>query len=63
VLGKVEGFNPTPETLWQLSAEEYGEVRFWRHIARLNKVEDPRTLQPGDVILVPPLEEFVTRES
>lgn len=63
VLGKVEGFRPTAETLWQLSAEEYGEVSFWRQIARHNKVEDPRTLKSGDVMLVPPLEEFATRES
>lgn len=63
VLGKVEGFQPTAETLWQLSAEEYGEARFWRQIARANKVEDPRTLQSGDVMQVPPLEEFATRDS
>lgn len=63
VLGKVEGFRPTAETLWQLSAEEYGEARFWRQIARANGVEDPRTLKPGDVMRVPPLEEFATRES
>jgi hypothetical protein len=63
VLGKVQGFRATAETLWQLSAEEYGEVRFWRQIARFNKVDDPRTLQPGDVILVPPLEDFATRKT
>jgi hypothetical protein len=63
VLGKVEGFRPTAATLWQLAAEEYGEARFWRQIARANRVDDPRTLQPGDVLRVPPLEEFATRES
>ncbi|MCG6986325.1 MAG: hypothetical protein LJE61_14125 [Thiocapsa sp.] len=63
VLGKVEGFRPTAVTLWQLSAQEYGEARFWRQIAKYNRVEDPRTLKPGDVVLVPPLEEFSTRES
>jgi hypothetical protein len=63
VLGKVEGFRPTAGTLWQLSVEEYGETRFWRQIAQFNGVEDPRTLRAGDVILVPPLEEFATRES
>jgi len=63
VLGKVEGFRPTAATLWQLAAEEYGEARFWRQIARANRVEDPRTLQPGDVLRVPPLEKFATRES
>lgn len=63
VLGKVEGFRPTPKTLWQLSAEEYGEPRFWRQIARANGIEDPRTLRPGDAVLVPPLEDFATRET
>ena len=63
VLGKNEGGEATAVTLWMLAAQEYGEARFWRHIARFNGVEDPRTLQPGDVILVPPLEEFTTREA
>lgn len=63
VLGKVEGFRPTAQTLWQLAADEYGEPRFWRDIARHNRVEDPRTLAPGDVMQVPPLEDFATRET
>jgi len=63
ILGEVVGFRPTAVTLWQLSAEEYGEARFWRQIARFNRVEDPRTLKPGDRILVPPLEGFATREN
>ena len=58
ILGKVEGFRPTPETLWALAADEYGEARFWRQIARANRIEDPRTLVPGDVVQVPPLEDF-----
>jgi hypothetical protein len=62
VLGKVDGYRPTPVTLWALAAEELGEPRFWRQIARHNRVEDPRTLRPGDAVLVPPLEEFATRE-
>ena len=63
VLGKVEGFRPTAATLWQLAAEEYGEARFWRLIAQFNRIEDPRTLEQGETVLVPPLEEFATRES
>lgn len=58
ILGKVEGFRPTAEALWSLSAEEYGEPRFWRDIARRNDIEDPRTLGNGDIVLVPPLESF-----
>ena len=63
VLGKVEGFRPTPKSLWELSAAEYGEVRFWRLIARANRIEDLRGLRPGDTVLVPPLEGFTTREA
>jgi hypothetical protein len=62
ILGKVEGFRPTAATLWQLSAEEYGEARFWREIARANGIEDLRTLERGDTVLVPPLKGFSTRE-
>ena len=57
-LGMVQGYRPTPRTLWQLAADEYGEARFWRQIARRNRVEDPRLLAPGDRVLVPPLEDF-----
>ena len=63
VLGKVEGFRPTAASLWQLAAQEYGEARFWRQIATENRVEDLRTLRPGDVMRVPPLQGFATRES
>ncbi|MCP4448686.1 MAG: LysM peptidoglycan-binding domain-containing protein [Myxococcales bacterium] len=63
VLGKVDGFRPTPTTLWQLAADEYGEPRFWRQIAQANGIEDLRSLRPGDVVLVPPLEDFATRET
>jgi hypothetical protein len=63
VLGKTEGGEVTAATLWMLAAQEYGEVRFWRHIARFNGIEDPRLLRPGDVILVPPLDDFATREA
>ncbi|MEL6168990.1 MAG: hypothetical protein AAFZ09_19045, partial [Pseudomonadota bacterium] len=58
VLGKVEGFRPTPDALWSLAAEEYGETRFWREIARANDIEDPRRLTAGDRVIVPPLEDF-----
>lgn len=58
ILGKVEGFRATPETLWALSAAEYGEARFWRQIARANRIEDPRRLVAGDAVEVPPLADF-----
>lgn len=59
VLGKVEGNRTTAEALWSLAAEEYGEARLWREIAAFNDVEDPRVLESGDVVLVPPLEDFL----
>lgn len=62
VLGKVEGHRPTATTLWGLAAEEYGEPRFWRQIARANGVEDIRTLRNGDELIVPPLEDFASTE-
>ena len=58
VLGKVEGFRPTPADLWSLSAHEYGDPRFWPLIAAFNDIEDPRTLRPGDEVKVPPLTDF-----
>jgi hypothetical protein len=63
VLGQVDGHRATATTLWALAAQEYGEARFWRNIARHNRVEDPRTLEPGDVMIVPPLEDFATQET
>ncbi|EEE35837.1 peptidoglycan-binding LysM [Rhodobacteraceae bacterium KLH11] len=58
VLGKVDSYRSTPDSLWLLSSIEYGEPRFWRDIARQNDVEDLRALAPGDVMVVPPLEDF-----
>ena len=34
----------------------------WRQIARANRIEDLRALQNGDEILLPPLDDFETRE-
>jgi nucleoid-associated protein YgaU len=45
------------DSLWALAAREYGDARYWRKIARFNRIENPRLLQPGSVVLLPPLEE------
>lgn len=58
VLGEERGNRSTAISLWLMSADEYGEPRFWRDIARRNNIDDPRELVPGDVVLVPPLEDF-----
>ena len=43
------------DTLWAMAAREYGHVREWRRIARKNRVENPRRLRPGHVLVLPPL--------
>lgn len=44
------------DTLWRIAAEEYGDPRQWRAIAEANEIENPRTLQAGKDIVLPPLE-------
>jgi hypothetical protein len=44
------------DSLWLLAAREYGDATKWRSIANENKIENPRFLEPGMEILVPPLE-------
>jgi hypothetical protein len=49
------------DSIWLLAHREYRDVRFWRQIARANRIERPLDLQPGDVLLVPPLTDDATR--
>lgn len=51
------------DSLWALAAREYGEPRYWRKIAKFNRIENPRLIQSGDVLLLPPLEDLDSRES
>jgi nucleoid-associated protein YgaU len=44
------------DTLWLIAAEEYGDPGLWRPIAEKNKIYDPRVLQPGKDLVIPPLE-------
>jgi hypothetical protein len=46
------------DSLWALAAREYGESRYWRKIAKFNRIENPRLIQPGLVVVLPPLEEL-----
>jgi hypothetical protein len=46
------------DSIWLLAHREYRDVRFWREIARRNRIEDPRAIAPGDVLIVPQLEDF-----
>jgi hypothetical protein len=43
------------ETLWLIAEEEYGDPSHWRTIANANDIENPRALEPGDKLSLPPL--------
>lgn len=44
------------DALWLMAAREYGDPALWRVIAERNDLDDPRDIEPGDWILVPPLD-------
>lgn len=44
-------------TIWLLANREYDDPREWRRIARRNRIDDPRAIRPGAVLVVPPLDE------
>lgn len=41
------------DTLWSLSAKEYGQPEQWRAIADANGLSNPRTLRSGDRLVLP----------
>jgi nucleoid-associated protein YgaU len=43
------------ETLQSIAAEEYDDPTLWRHIARANRIANPRSLTPGTVLQIPRL--------
>lgn len=44
------------DTLWGIAAAEYKDPARWRPIARANAIHNPRVLEPGALLLVPPVE-------
>lgn len=46
------------DSIWLLAHREYQDVRYWRAIARRNRIEDPRDIAAGEVLIVPQLEDF-----
>jgi len=44
------------DTLWLVAAREYGDPAEWRRIADYNDLDDPRDIQAGDTVTVPPLD-------
>jgi hypothetical protein len=43
------------DTLWLIAAEEYGDAAHWRTIADHNDLENPRSIETGDELELPPL--------
>jgi nucleoid-associated protein YgaU len=44
------------DQLWQLAAREYEDANEWVRIANANDLDDPRDIEPGDWLLLPPIE-------
>lgn len=44
------------DSLWLIASKAYGDATLWRSIAELNKIKNPRFLEPGTKIIIPPLE-------
>ena len=51
------------DRLCLLAAREYKEPRFWRLIASRNNIENPFVVEPGDVLVLPPLEDVGPSEA
>lgn len=45
------------DSLWQISHEAYGDPGFWRFIAEENSIDNPKSLEIGKEIVLPPLKE------
>jgi nucleoid-associated protein YgaU len=43
------------ETISLIAAQEYGDPSLWRIIADENRLEDPRRLAVGSLLVIPPL--------
>jgi len=44
------------EGLWFISSREYDDANEWTRIADANDLDDPREIEPGDWLLIPPIE-------
>lgn len=44
------------DSLWALAHKEYGTPALWRPIADENRISNPRILEPGMKLIIPPLE-------
>ncbi|MHC1599507.1 MAG: CIS tube protein [Candidatus Methanospirareceae archaeon] len=44
------------DSLWSIADAEYGDAAIWRPIADANDIDNPRLLEPGMELVIPPLE-------
>lgn len=44
------------ERLWWIAAREYDDANEWLRVARANDLDDPREIEPGDWLELPPME-------
>jgi Contractile injection system tube protein len=44
------------ERLWFIAAREYDDPNEWRRVATANDLDDPREIEPGDWLVLPPIE-------
>ncbi|GAA2756220.1 LysM peptidoglycan-binding domain-containing protein [Actinopolymorpha rutila] len=51
------------DSIWLLAAREYGEVRYWRLIAKENDIDDPRRIEAGRVLVLPPIDRADPKEA
>jgi hypothetical protein len=50
------------ETLMSIAAEEYDDPRRWRPIADANDLANPRHLDPGRMLVIPPTDEWEVQQ-
>jgi Contractile injection system tube protein/LysM domain len=43
------------DTLSSIAAAEYGDSARWRPIAETNRIDNPRVLEPGRLLVIPPV--------
>jgi len=53
------------QRLDQIAYEEYGDSRFWRHLAEANNMEDPFHLTDGQILVIPQgdIDDFIGKEN
>lgn len=44
------------DSLWKFAADEYGDPDRWRLLAEKNNIDNPRLVEPGRELVIPPLE-------